>query len=157
MRYNFPADIDSFSEAIKWYMESKRMERADILKTEYINKSTLTKVQKNTNGKGGAYTPTPDVVSRFALVLDLSTAQKEELIFLFCNYSDEMYNMYKRREITREELHYLLLFFGYSGLPNSYKLKDLPEGIEYRPELLQKHKTACLRRREEYYRMHNHC
>ena len=157
MGYNFPADIDSFSEAVRWYMESKHMKRADILKTEYINKSTLTKVQKNTNGKDGAYVPTPDVVSRFALALGLSAAQKEELHFLFCNYSDEMYNMHMRKEISKEELHYLLLFFGYKGLPDFYKLEDLTEGLEYREDLLEKHKLACLRRREEYYRMHNNC
>ena len=157
MGYNFPPNIDSFSAAINWYMETKCMGRADILKTEYINKSTLTKVQQNTNGKGGAYTPTPDVVSRFALVLDLSVAQTEELIFLFCNYSDEMYNMHRRGEITREELHYLLLFYGYKGLPNLYKLKDIKGKLEFRSDLIRKHEQACLRRREEYYRMHNNC
>ncbi len=157
MGYNFPPDIDSFSEAVKWYMKSKGMERADILKTEYINKSTYTKVIKNTNGKGGPYTPTPDIISRFALALDLSAAQKEELKFLFCDYSDELYNMHLRREITKEELHYLLLFYSYSGLPDLYRLKDLDGKLEFKSDLLKKHQLACLRRREEYYRMHNNC
>lgn len=155
MGYNFPPDIDSFSAAIRWYMDSKRMGRAEILNTEYINKSTLTKVLQNTNGKGGPYVPTPDMVSRFALALDLSSAQKDELIFLFCNYSDEMYNMHRRREITKEELHYLLLFYGYTGLPDLYSLKDLNGQLEYRSNLIRKHALACLRRREEYYRMHS--
>ena len=155
MEYNFPLHIDTFSEAILWYMNSKGVTRADIKETEYVEEHILSKVMRNNDGRGRTYNPSLDVISQFMLALDLSIVQKDELKYLFCDRADEIYNMCRRGEINSEELNYLLIVYGCKNLPNGYREEDSDELLEDRPDVLEKYEKAFLRRREEYYRKHN--
>ena len=69
---------ESFSKAVKRLMKEKGMTQSDLVERSRLPKTTISRILRNTNYKGGKYTPTDSIIMALSVALRLSSAESTE-------------------------------------------------------------------------------
>lgn len=81
---------ESFSDAVKRLMKEKRMTQADLAMQSGLSKTTISRIFRDNNDKGGNYTPTEKIIMALSIGLRLSSVESREQL-LFAAFPERAY------------------------------------------------------------------
>lgn len=89
---NQPLNINlgTFSDAVKWLMKEKRMTQADLVARSCLSKTTISRICRNSNDKGGIYTPTEPVIMAVSIAFQL-TSMESRTQLLYAAFPERAY------------------------------------------------------------------
>ena len=73
--------IENLSEAVKRLLKEKRMKQSELAKKSGLSKYVISRIVNNTNGRGGEYKPSDNVIMMLAVGFQLSSVEATEQLF----------------------------------------------------------------------------
>jgi transcriptional regulator with XRE-family HTH domain len=117
---NNKRNFNNFSEALKYFMETKHITQSDLAKTSTVSKTTISRMLRNSNDKGSTYLPSEKVIVTIGVGLGLTKAEKDELIFAAFP-EKKIYEIIFNERLTLDQANELLYE---SGLPLLGNIKE---------------------------------
>ena len=73
---------ETFSDAVKRLVKEKGMTQAELVRRSCLSKTTISRICRDSNDKGGKYTPTEPIIMALSIGLKLSSAEsKKQLLY----------------------------------------------------------------------------
>lgn len=79
----YPSRLDknaSFSDAVIYYMKEKGYSQGELARLTYLSEMTVSRICRDTNGRGGRYEPTMQVVEALWIGLQLGPEEAKDLL-----------------------------------------------------------------------------
>ena len=73
-------NLESFSAAVNRLMKDKEMTQADLVMQSCLSKTTISRICRNSNDKGGAYTPTEPIIMALSTAFRLSSMDAKNIL-----------------------------------------------------------------------------
>lgn len=98
-------------------MKIKEKKQSDLVNESYLSKTTVSRICRNSNDKGGTYLPTLPVVMAVCIGLKLTWVQAEELIFAAFPEM-ELWRSFLDNHLTIDQANEILDYYGLPLLGN---------------------------------------